>query len=84
MGADKVISVTFESEENSMCCDNLIDVAFRSFDLMKEELSKYEINGTDYLINLKSEKVSLLDMSKIEEFYKLGYSYTKNIIDELK
>ena len=84
LGADKVISVTFESEENSMCCDNLIDVAFRSFDLMKEELSKYEINGTDYLINLKSEKVSLLDMSKIEEFYKLGYSYTKNIIDELK
>lgn len=84
LGADKVISVTFESEENIMCCDNLIDVAFRSFDLMKEELSKYEISGTDYLIKLKSEKVSLLDMSKIEEFYQLGYSNTKNIIDELK
>lgn len=84
LGADKVISVTFESEVDNKCCDNLIDVAFRSFDLMKEELSKYEINGTDYLIKLKSEKVSLLDMSKIEEFYKLGYLKTKDIINKLK
>lgn len=84
LGADKVISVTFESEVDNKCCDNLIDVAFRSFDLMKEELSKYEINGTDFLIKLKSEKVSLLDMSKIEEFYQLGYVQTKNIINKLK
>lgn len=84
LGADKVISITFESEVDNKCCDNLIDVAFRSFDLMKEELSKYEINGTDYLIKLKSEKVSLLDMSKIEEFYKLGYIETKKIINKLK
>lgn len=84
LGADKVISVTFESEVDNKCCDNLIDVAFRSFDLMKEELSKYEINGTDYLIKLKSEKVSLLDMGKIEEFYKLGYLKTKDIINKLK
>ncbi len=84
LGADKVISVTFESEVDNKCCNNLIDVAFRSFDLMKEELSKYEINGTDYLIKLKSEKASLLDMSKIEDFYKLGYIETKKIINKLK
>lgn len=84
LGADKVISVTFESEVDNKCCNNLIDVAFRSFDLMKEELSKYEINGTDYLIKLKSEKASLLDMSKIEGFYKLGYIETKKIINKLK
>lgn len=84
LGADKVISVVFENEVDNMCCDNFVDVAIRSFDLMKEELSKYEINGTDYLIKLKSEKVSLLDMSKIEEFYKLGYIKTKEIINKLK
>ena len=84
LGADKVINVIFESEENIMCCDNFIDVAVRSFDLMKEELSKYEIEGTDYLIKLKSKKVSLLDMSKIEEFYQIGYIHTKEIINKLK
>ncbi|MCI8641322.1 MAG: hypothetical protein HFJ59_05595 [Clostridia bacterium] len=84
LGADKVINVIFESEIDYKCCDNFIDVAVRSFDLMKEELFKYEIEGTDYLIKLKSKKVSLLDMSKIEEFYQLGYNETKKMINKLK
>lgn len=84
LGADKVINVIFESEENQKCCDNFLDVAVRSFDLMKEELSKYEIEGTDYSIKIKSKKVSLLDMSKIEEFYQLGYINTNEIINKLK
>lgn len=83
IGADKVISVVFESEENDLCCENFIDVAFRSFDLMKAELYKYEIDGTDYLIKLKSEKTSLLDMNKIDEFYELGYNQTKKEIKNL-
>lgn len=80
LGADKVISVVFESEVDNSCCKNLVDVAFRSFELMEKELSKYELNGADYLIKIKSEKVSLLDMSKIDEFYELGYNETKKIL----
>lgn len=80
LGADKVISVVFESEVDNSCCKNLVDVAFRSFELMEKELSKYELNGADYLIKIKSKKVSLLDMSKIDEFYELGYNETKKIL----
>ena len=47
LGADKVISVIFESEVDKSCCKNLIDVAFRSFELMSKELSKYELDGMD-------------------------------------
>lgn len=80
LGADKVISIIFENEVDKSCCKNLIDVAFRSFELMGKELSKYELNGMDYFIKIKSKKVSLLDMSKIDEFYELGYKETKKFL----
>ena len=82
LGADEVVSVVFESEVDESCCKNLIDVAFRSFGLMSKELSKHELDGSDYLIKVKSEKVSLLDMSKIDEFYELGYNDTKKFLRE--
>lgn len=84
LGADKVISVIFENEVDKTCCKNLIDVTFRSYDLMCQELSKYELNGSDYFIKVKSEKVSLLDMSKIDEFYNLGYMRTKEFLKKSK
>ena len=84
LGAENVISVVFENEVDNNCCKNLIDVAFRSFELMGKELSKYEIDGSDYLIKIKSKKVSLLDMSKIDEFYELGYRQTKRFLKENK
>ena len=79
-GADKVISVVFQNEVDKSCCKNLIDVAFRSFELMSKELSKHELDGMDYAIKIKSKKVSLLDMSKIDEFYELGYNETKKFL----
>lgn len=80
LGADKVISVVFENEVDDSCCKNLVDVAVRSFALMGKELSKYELSGADYLIKIKSKKISLLDMSKMDYFYKLGYREAKKFI----
>ena len=34
IGADDVVSVVFENEVDNNCCKNLVDVAFRSFELM--------------------------------------------------
>lgn len=82
LGADKVISVIFQNEADKNCCKNLIDVAFRSFELMSKELSKYELDGMDYFIKIKSKKVSLLDMGRIDEFYELGYNETKKFLKE--
>lgn len=82
LGADNVISVIFQNEVDKNCCKNLIDVAFRSFELMSKELSKYELDGMDYSIKIKSKKVSLLDMGKIDEFYELGYNETKKFLRE--
>ena len=82
LGADKVISVVFENEVDDSCCKSLVDVAVRSFALMGKELSKHELSGADYLIKIKSKKISLLDMSKMDYFYKLGYSEAKKFISK--
>ena len=36
IGADDVISVVFENEVDNNCCKNLVDVAFRSFELLPQ------------------------------------------------
>lgn len=77
IGADKIISVTFEEENDIDCCKNLIEVASRAIGLISRELYNYEMEGADFNLKLKSDKVGLLDMSKIDELYLLGYREMK-------
>lgn len=84
LGADKVISVIFDKENDGKCCKNIIDVVSSSFDILCHELSNYELNGADYLLKIKTKNISLLDMNKIDELYELGYKITKNNLFKLK
>lgn len=84
LGADKVISVVFNKENDGKCCKNIIDVVSGSFDILCHELSNYELNGADFLLKIKTKNISLLDMNKIDELYELGYKITKNNLFKLK
>ena len=83
LGADKVINVTFESKKDECFNKNIIEVASRSINLLCRELSNYELNGSDYNIIIKSGKIGLLEMSKIDELYELGYQETKKYLKRL-
>ena len=84
IGTDKVISVVFREKFDKNCCMNIIDVATRSIGLLSNELSNYEWNGTDYLLEIYTEKIGLLDMDKIEELYDIGYETAKKQIHNIK
>lgn len=78
IGADEVFGISFNTIfEKKDCCQNLIDVAERAMELQSRELSTYEKAGIDKLITINMKKVSLLDSSKMNELYKLGYEQTK-------
>ena len=49
-------------------------------DILSYELSNYELAGADYLLSIKTENIELLDISKIEYLYKLGYNIAKKMI----
>jgi len=83
IGADRVLGINFDTYmKENQCCENMIDVAVRSINLMGRELSNYELNGIDELITITTQKVGLLDTSKIEYLYQKGYQITKKYIDD--
>lgn len=84
LGANKVLSIIFDDGINNDCSKNLVEVAGTSISLIGRELSNYELDGADYVIRIKSDKVGLLDMSKIDELYKIGYEQTKKEIATIK
>ena len=85
IGAEKVISIIFEEEiEKNKCCENIIDVVGNSLGILSHELLSYEIIGTDYLLKIKTKNISLLDMTKIDELFEIGYKTTKLKIKEIK
>lgn len=77
VGADKVLSITFKNVEGKKCCKNLFEVLDKSFSVMQHELSRHEINGTDYLIEIEHRNIGLLDNRCLKELYTEGYRQTK-------
>ena len=84
-GADKVISIIFEKEiKNKKNKENIIDVVTKAIDILSHELSTYELAGSDYLLKIKSENIELLDISKIDYLYDLGYKVVSQEIQNRK
>ena len=74
IGAEEILGICFETnnvEEN--CCNNMIETAIRSIELVCHELSNYEKEGIDKLVKIPTKKISLLDTKMIDELYKIGY-----------
>ncbi len=86
MGADKVIAVSFINDKaysiNQNC--NMIDITLSAFDIMAEEIKKYEIKAADYTIKLDGTDIMTLDCSKINYMANMGYNMTKKHINEIK
>lgn len=79
-GVDKVISVVFEKDMICKEKENIIDVVSSSLDILSHELSNYELIGTDKLLKIKTKDIWLLDISKIDYLYNLGYEIAKKEI----
>ena len=84
-GAEKVLCVCFETQNKINKEEkNIIDVIASSIEIMGRELANYELIGVDYLLKITTEKISLLDSTKIEYLYNLGYNETKKQIEKIK
>lgn len=83
-GVDKVISIIFQNEIKEKNKINIIDVITNSLGILGHELSNYELEGSDYLIKIKTKDISLLDKKKMNYLYQLGYIETKRKLKEIK
>lgn len=84
VGCDKVISISFKNKKKKRCCNNIIEIAERSFELMCDELNRHEIDNIDFLHNIILDDVSLLDVEKMDKIFNEGYLQTKEKIKYIK
>lgn len=74
MGADTVLSVIFEQSIEKDSYIDIFEIITKSINTLSNELSLYEQFGSDYILKINTGNISLLDISKIEHLYNLGYS----------
>lgn len=86
MGADKVISVSFDKNkkytDNSL---NIISISLKAFDIMSHQVNEKELHKSDLIIRPKiPANISLLDCSKNNFLARAGYNRTKELINDIK
>ncbi|MCR5145749.1 MAG: patatin-like phospholipase family protein [Clostridia bacterium] len=82
-GADKVIAVKFHSDEIKED-SNLMDVAMKCIDIMGNKLSEKSLNMSDYILDVYTDKIGLLDYQKVDKCYEYGYKSVIDNLDEIK
>lgn len=83
LGADRVIAIKFEAEKMNQR-SNIYSILLRTLDVMTNRIADENLKESDYILELPIEKVGLLDISKIEECYQIGYQKTKELMPKIK
>ena len=84
IGAEKIISIVFSEDKKAKKDINILDCITRSMGIMMHELYNYELEGIDYLLNVKTGDIGLLETEKIEELYNIGYNTAKKEMNKIK
>lgn len=66
-GADKVIAVKFDADPITVE-SNIMDIAMKTIDIMGSKISEESLEMSDFILNVNTDKVGLLDIRKIRQF----------------
>lgn len=83
LGVDKVISVNFKADDINDE-SNIMDIIMRSIDIMENKVSEENLNDSDMILTIQTDKTGLLEIEKLDDCYKYGYRQTINNIDKIK
>ena len=82
-GADKIIAVNFKADDidtNS----NMMDLAMRTIDIMGNKISEENLEKSDFILTVKTDKTGLLDVEKLDICYQYGYEAVTQNLDKIK
>lgn len=78
-GADKVIAVKFNSDDIDDQ-SNIMDIVMKSIDIMGNKIAEENLERSDYVLSVYTDKTGLLDTQKLDMCYQYGYkAVIKNI-----
>ncbi|MCI8482271.1 MAG: hypothetical protein HFJ27_04250 [Clostridia bacterium] len=82
-GADKVIAVKFDADpinEQS----NIMDIVMKTIDIMGNKISEENLEQSDVVLSVYTDKVGLLDVAKLDSCYQYGYDCVTQNLDKIK
>ena len=82
-GADKVIAVKFHSDTITKE-SNLMDVAMKCIDIMGSKISEKSLNMSDFVLDVYTDKVGLLDYNKVDKCFEYGYNAVIDNLEKIK
>lgn len=82
-GADKVIAVKFDADpvDNN---SNIMDIVMKTIDIMGSKISEESLEQSDFILNVYTDKVGLLDVEKLDSCYQYGYNCVLENLDKIK
>lgn len=81
-GVDKVLTVNFKADDINED-SNIMDIVMRSIDIMGNKVSEENLNNSDMVLTIQTDKTGLLEVGKLDDCYKYGYRQTINNIDKI-
>ena len=82
-GADKVLAVKFDADIVD-CSSNMMDIIMKTIDIMGSKISEDNLEMSDYILNVYTDKVGLLDIKKLDKCYSYGYESVMCNINKIK
>lgn len=82
-GADKVIAINFKADDIDQN-SNLMDLAMRTIDIMGNKISEENLENSDFILTIKTDKTGLLDVEKLDSCYKYGYRAVMENLSKIK
>lgn len=82
-GADKIIAINFKADDIQKD-SNAMDIIMRTIDIMGNKISEENLEQSDYILTIQTDKTGLLDIEKLDNCYQYGYRAVINNLDEIK
>ena len=82
-GSEKVLAVNFKADDITED-SNYMDIAMRTIDLMGNKIAEKNLKQSDYILTIKTDKIGLLEVKKLDSCYQHGYEATMKQINKIK
>ena len=80
---DKVIAVNFKADDVDEK-SNIMDIVMRTIDIMGNKIIEQDVNSSDILLNIRTDKIGLMEANKMKECFDCGYNTVQQQIKEIK
>lgn len=82
-GADKVIAINFKADDIDRQ-SNIMDLAMRTIDIMGNKISEENLEKSDFILTVQTDRTGLLDIEKLDSCYEYGYNAVIENLEKIK